>query len=788
MKENSMKAILFKINLIIITFVITISAQQNDDSWKLYEDSNVARVDITIDPAILEWIYNNVESDSEHYAAFHFQNNLINESVDTIGFRLRGNTSRDSQKKSFKVSFNTFIQGREFYGVDKLNLNGEHNDPSIIRSKLCFDHFNKIGLIASRANHAEVYINGNYYGLYISVEHIDDEFLRKNFADDSGNLWKCLYPADLQYLGSDPNIYKNLEENGRPVYELKTNEETGDFYKLAHLIDLFNNTPSNALADSIESFLYVPGVLKYFAMNILLGSWDDYWSLMNNYYLYHNPSLDMFYLIPYDYDNTYGIDWFNINWSNADPYDFPKVGAGYRPLAERLIDNSQYRNLYTHFLEFYSSNVYDLDLWRDHIDDLRTMITPYALADTFRTLDYGFDEQDFFNSYSETGYQNQHVKFGLKQFVNLRNSSLPLQLSYLPADPIVYEINYEPKYPDPDDSIHITIAAFSNIGLNEVSIHFTPTSTSTQIYPMYFSPVSNTQIIEETDRWVGVIPPLGVSASGEIKIYIEDAQNNSMFYPRKNPIIISTSAQNADNIVVNEFMADNDNIIPDPAGEYDDWIELYNPSSDSIRLTGKYLTDKPDNLSKWQFNQPDLYLHSGEHLLIWCDEDSGQAGIHTNFALSKSGEFIAITDEDGVTVIDSITFDEQITDTSFGRSPDASGNWIFMTPTPGAPNIVTSVENEIVPQTFSLSVFPNPFNPSTTVQYTIPARNEVKFKIYDILGNEVWEYSAGEQNAGKYNFRWNGISSYGMRVSSGIYILKLSAGEFAKTIKLMLIK
>ena len=782
-----------KINLLLtVILILTISflstAQQNDESWKLYDDSDVARIDITIDPAILEWIYNNVESDSEHYASFHFQNSLINESVDSIGFRLRGNTSRFSQKKSFKVSFNTFIQGREFYGVDKLNLNGEHNDPSIIRSKLCFDHFGTIGLTASRASHAEVYINNIYYGLYISVEHIDDEFLWKNFSDDSGNLWKCLYPADLQYLGSDPNIYKNLEENGRPVYELKTNEDIGDYTKLVRLIDLINNTPSNVLADSIESFLKVPDVLKYFAMNILFGSWDDYWSLMNNYYLYYNPTEDIFQLIPYDYDNTYGIDWFNINWSNADPYNFPKVGAGYRPLAERLMDNAQYRNLYTHFLEFYSANVYDLNLWRDRIDELRQMITPYALADTFRTLDYGFDDGDFFNSYSETGYQNQHVKFGLKQFVNLRNSSLPSQLSYLTADPIIYKIDYKPKYPGANDSIYVDAAAFSHIGLNEVSIHFTPTGSNTIIYPLNFSPVSSTKIIEETDRWVGVIPPLGVGASGEFKIFVEDNQNNSLFYPRKDPIYISTPSPTYDYIVINEFMADNDNVIPDPAGEYDDWLELYNPTVDSILLTGKYLTDKPDNLVKWQFTQPDFYLHAGEYLLIWCDQDSGQAGIHNNFALSKSGEYIAITDVDGVSVIDSITFGEQITDISFGRSPDASNNWIFMTATPGASNIVTNIEKGIIPETFALAVYPNPFNPSTTVQYTIPKRSDVLFKIYGILGNEVWKHAISGQTAGTYQLKWDGISNTGTRVSSGIYILNFSAGRFKKAIKIMLVK
>src|SRR3989337_4138626 len=122
--------------LLFFTFTFTYSFQlfaQTDESWKIYDDSHVARVDITIDPSSLQWIYNNVQSDSEHVATFHFKNNWIDETVDSIGFRLRGNTSRDSKKKSFKVSFNTFIKGRDFHNVEKLNLNGEHNDPSIIR-------------------------------------------------------------------------------------------------------------------------------------------------------------------------------------------------------------------------------------------------------------------------------------------------------------------------------------------------------------------------------------------------------------------------------------------------------------------------------------------------------------------------------------------------------------------------------------------------------------------------------------------------------------------------------
>lgn len=787
---------------LILVFLITVfSYPQQDESWKLYDDSQVARVDITIDPAAITWLYQNVQSDSEFVASFHFQNAYINETIDSIGFRLRGNTSREAAKKSFKVSFNTFVSGREFYGVDKLNLNGEHNDPSIIRSKLCFDHFQTIGMKASRANHVEVYINGQYYGLYISVEHIDDEFLNKNFGDDTGNLWKCLYPADLNYLGSDPNLYKNLNNNGRPAYELTTNEATDDFSKLVRFITILNNTPSGSLADSLESVIDVPEVLKYFALNILVGEWDDYWSLMNNYYLYHDPSKDIFTLIPYDYDNTFGIDWFNIDWTNANPYNYPKVAGGYRPLAERLMQNAQYKNLYTHFLEFFKINVYQLSNWENRIDILKSMITTAALADSFRTLDYGFDTNDFFNSYSASDYSNQHVKYGLKQFINLRNNSLPAQLSYQSAKPIVYKIDYEPKNPSGTDSIYVYASVFDNDGISEVSIHFQETgSSTTQIYQMNYSPVSNTKNVDEADRWIGAIPPLGAGKTGKFFVYAKDNQNEFQFYPRKKAIDIRTQQLISDDIVINEFMADNGNAIADPNGEYDDWIELYNPTSNPITLTGRYLTDKKDNLTKYQFTQPNLVLNPNEYLLIWCDEQGTQQGIHTNFKLSASGEFIGLVESDGISIIDSLSFGPQTTDISFGRLPDGGSNWIFMTPTPGTTNNIVSVDDEeFIPTEFSLNAYPNPFNPATTIRFSTPpassplrkGRNEVGFVtliIYDILGNEVKTLVNEEKPSGTYEVIWNGKNDSGNNVSSGIYFVRIQANQQFKNLKLLLLK
>ncbi len=74
----------------------------------LYEDIVVPRIDITINPDTLNWLYQheNLESDIEFTARFIFDNGVIRDTIDPVGFRLRGNTSRYSQNKSFKVSFN----------------------------------------------------------------------------------------------------------------------------------------------------------------------------------------------------------------------------------------------------------------------------------------------------------------------------------------------------------------------------------------------------------------------------------------------------------------------------------------------------------------------------------------------------------------------------------------------------------------------------------------------------------------------------------------------------------
>ncbi|MCF7823344.1 MAG: CotH kinase family protein [Candidatus Marinimicrobia bacterium] len=760
------------------------------ESYKLYDDSEVATIMIEVAPEDLQWMYENVQSDSLHEATVHFKNAYIDSTIEQVGFRLRGNTSRDSQKKSFKLSFNEFVPGREFYDVDKMNLNGEHNDPSIIRSKIAWDHYQKIGMVAPRAAHCAVYINFVYYGLYISVEHIDDEFLKTNFADDSGNLWKCLYPADLSYRGPDPADYYPYAGNEKP-YELKTNESEYDFSQLAHLIKIINQTPQADFKDSIEKVLFVPEVLKYAAMNVLMGNWDDYWFLKNNFYLYHEPSSNRFHWIPYDYDNNYGIDWFNTDWTNVNPYTYKTIDGGSRPLMEKIMAEDQYRDLYSHFLEFFLERVMVLSLWEADLDTLRERIAPWAANDYYRTLDYNFDLTDFAQSYSLNSYSNQHVKNGLKQFVNLRNASLPGQLEWNASPPIIYELDYWPRNPGPDDSIYVQAAVFSHDGIKKLDIAFQPGDlTVVESYPMHFAPIEASTIVEEADRWLGIIPPLGALGAGHFQLAAEDMLGRTMLYPRGDFVSVSVVDADMNKLVINEILSKNDNANVDEAGDHDDWLEIYNYGNEALNLSGMYLTDNPSNLTKWKFPMDDIVLAAHDYLLVWCDEDQEQPGLHTNFKLSADGEFIALTGIDGASIYDSLTFIPLAADVSYGRIPDGSDTWeIMMEPTPGASNTPDATSPELLlPANFRLNNYPNPFNAETIIHYDLPSDSEVRMSIFDMRGKQIVELVSGSQERGQHQITWKAVDKVQRLVPAGIYIIKIQVDGIDDARKILLLK
>jgi len=211
----------------------------------VFPQNEVAVVKITVNPDTLALLLELGQQGSEHEfpATFRFESSGLTQTIQNVGFRLRGNTSLNAAKKSFKISFNTFSEGARWQGLEKINLNGSHNDPTRLRTKLCWDMLRKAKLPAARTSMVQLYINEQNMGLYTHVEHIDETFTERVFDTPfEGNLYKCLYPADLNYISANPSDYK-FELNGRRAYELKTNTYADNYKDLATFISILNQTP-----------------------------------------------------------------------------------------------------------------------------------------------------------------------------------------------------------------------------------------------------------------------------------------------------------------------------------------------------------------------------------------------------------------------------------------------------------------------------------------------------------------------------------------------------------------
>jgi len=180
-------------------------------------------------------------------------------------------------------------------------------------------------------------------------------------------------------------------------------------------------------------------------------------------------------------------------------------------------------------------------------------------------------------------------------------------------------------------------------------------------------------------------------------------------------ILLFSGLTSSQTVFINEFMASNVTAVPDIVGfeSYPDWIELYNPGTRKIDLSGYFLTDDLDQPKKWAIPE-NIKILPQQYLVFWADghdtqttsqskNDGGQLStLHLNFKLSRGGEAVALVNSDGV-VVDSVVYGLQVADVSYGRIGDGGDAWgFFGESTPGlANNTAAALTQEVVAEVTS---------------------------------------------------------------------------------------
>ena len=256
--------------------------------------------------------------------------------------------SLSNTRPSLKLKFDSFIVDQNVSGLDALTLNNAQQDPSVIRQCLGYALFAKAGLIAPRCNYAHVRVNRVDLGVYVNVEAIDKDLLRRRFARASGNL----------YEGTLSDFTTTFQR----TFDLKGNAtDRTDIEAVTAAL----GAPDAELLARLDPLIDLTQFIDFWAMETLLRHWDGYASNTNNFFIYHDPTSAKFVFIPWGADAV-----LSAAPGNADGV----LQSG--QLAQRLYALPETRARYLARVRFMLDTVFDEVALRREVNRMEALVTP----------------------------------------------------------------------------------------------------------------------------------------------------------------------------------------------------------------------------------------------------------------------------------------------------------------------------------------------------------------------------------------------------------------------------
>jgi CotH kinase protein len=302
--------------------------------------------------------------------------------------RLRGNPTfwSPEDKLQFQIGFDQNHDSGHFLGLRRLAFDAATFNKHMLRDRLALSIMRDMGIIAPCANNARLEINGEYYGVYTSIEKLDEVFIERAFDDPTGDLWD------------------------RHNWELKSNEDTTNNQRLLALTEA-------ETIEELETYLDLEQALRVFAADALIPNSDGPWAGGYNFFLYDDPLRNKFVLLPWDLDNTF--ERFNGPPDgdyppNPDPVVWEKANSHGRPLYELALEEPEWFDYYVESLEMQFESSYG-------VDDLHSKIDAW----TAQIQDAVFEDPNKW--YSDQEYLAEVDK--LRNYVEARNEFMTEWLS-----------------------------------------------------------------------------------------------------------------------------------------------------------------------------------------------------------------------------------------------------------------------------------------------------------------------------------------------------------------------
>jgi len=343
---------------------LSITTTAADQSYAaIFEKDRIINVEITMSEEDLADMYENAMLEEYHTA------DIVVDGIamENVGIRTKGNSSlssvarSDSNRYSFRIKFNKYVKGEKhkLLGLDDMVLNNMTSDASYMREYLSYEAMRQAGLPVPLTVFVNVYINGELQGLYLGVEVPENSFLNRTFGNNDGNLYKqeigstMQYQEGSEYLSSEQKVGDDKEKAGLKNM-LKVLNEGGD----------------------LESVIDIDSALGYIAANTVLGSYDSYNGQMaQNYYIYENTD-GKFYVIPWDYNMSFGGFGGNSSVSIHTPVS--GVSMESRPLINKLLEVPEYKARYMEYVLFFTAYLENMP---QRVDELAALIRPHVEAD-----------------------------------------------------------------------------------------------------------------------------------------------------------------------------------------------------------------------------------------------------------------------------------------------------------------------------------------------------------------------------------------------------------------------